>query len=214
MRSAAVPAARLLPGTQPRRVGLEEHQGRPRRPRRCHRSRRPQGQGRVRAAPAAETAPSHPWFLRRLEFAVHHRLIHLLTIPLVTATSTLEHRTAAECLDANSQRWSCPIREKRYRSGPKVHALCALSHSPRPVARPTWGFAGAVISERGPRWPRGEGTNGGARRGISLAEAARGIRASWYRRYGRSKRRKCGSHRVELEFTSSWESSSGRRGRW
>src|SRR5512144_140229 len=83
MRSAAVPAARLLPGTQPRRVGLEEHQGRPRRPRRCHRSRRPQGQGRVRAAPAAETAPSHPWFLRRLEFAVHHRLIHLLTIPLV-----------------------------------------------------------------------------------------------------------------------------------
>src|SRR5512132_2987240 len=82
--AAAVPAAGLLAGAQPRRVGLEERQGRPHRPRRCHRARRPQGQGPVRAAPAAETPPPHPRFLPRPESLLHHRLVvHLLTISLV-----------------------------------------------------------------------------------------------------------------------------------
>ena len=52
----AVLPARLLSGTQPRRVGVEERQARPHRQDRRHQQGRPQSQGHQRSSPAAETA--------------------------------------------------------------------------------------------------------------------------------------------------------------
>ena len=74
-QAAAVRAARLLPAAQPRRVGLEERQTRPRRAHQRHRTRRLQDQGHRRAAPAAETPAHRPCLLRRPRPSLHHRVI-------------------------------------------------------------------------------------------------------------------------------------------
>src|SRR3954471_2567661 len=64
--------ARLLTRTQPRRVGVEERQTRPRRQDRRDQQGRSQSHRDLRAATATETPRPRPRLLRRPVLALHH----------------------------------------------------------------------------------------------------------------------------------------------
>ena len=71
----ALRAARLLTPAEPRRMGLEERQARPRRARHPPHRRGVPRPRRRRAAPPAEPATAGPRLLRRSRPALHHRMI-------------------------------------------------------------------------------------------------------------------------------------------